>query len=95
MPFSPVILSEVGVLRENGSLAFTGVCNHMCCKIALHLLFRGDFGSGQIPVEVDSSEFASERQVFGVWWGADPSVREPGRGGDLGCESFGLIKSSK
>lgn len=66
MPFSPVILSEMGVLRGNGNLAFTGICNHMCFKVPLHLLLRGDFGSGQVPVEVDSSEFASERQVFGV-----------------------------
>lgn len=66
MPFSPVILSETGVLCGNGNLAFTGICNHMCFKIALHLFLRGDFGSGQVPVEVDSSEFVNERQVFGV-----------------------------
>lgn len=53
----------------------------MCFKIALHLLFWGDFGSGQLPVEVGSSEFASEQQVFGVSWGADPLVGEPGRRG--------------
>lgn len=66
MTFSPVILSEMGVLRGNGNLAFTGICNYMCFKIALHLLFWGEFGSGQVPVEVDGSEFASEQQVFGV-----------------------------
>lgn len=66
-----------------------------CVVKLLFISYSGEAGSGQIPVEVDSSEFASERQVFAVWWGADPSVREPGRGGDLGCESFGLIKNSK
>lgn len=57
----------------------------MFFKIALHLLFSQAFGSGQIPVEVDGSEFASEQQIFGVCRGTDggaaPSVREPGRRG--------------
>lgn len=56
----------MGVSHGNGNLAFTGICDHMCFKIALHLLFWGDFGSGQVAVEVGSSEFASEQQVFGV-----------------------------
>lgn len=64
--FSSVIFSEMGVSHGNGNLAFTGICDHMCFKIALHLLFWGDFGSGQVAVEVGSSEFASEQQVFGV-----------------------------
>lgn len=59
--------------------------SHVFFKIALHLLFRQDFGSGQIPVKVDGSEFASEQQVFGCvqgnGQGAAPSVREPGRRG--------------
>ena len=63
--FPPVILCEMGI---SSSLAFAIT---RFFKIALHLLFRQDFGSGQIPVKVDGSEFASEQQVFGVCRGMD------------------------
>lgn len=93
MPFSPVILSEMGVLLGNGNLAFTGIHNHMCFKVALHLLLRRDFGSGQVPVEVGSSESASGTSL--VCDGEQIPQWGSLGGGDLGCESFRLIKSLK